>query len=202
MRDYGMADQNVAWPSYVDFLSSFVFILILFVTATVYLISGAQDQRRITGYETVDKDRLSAAGIEVEVEGRRSIIHTGKKVNFPVSGHDLDAQGRAELRRVGEQLAGLKHVRRIVVQGHADQLQNPDDKFFNWDLSVKRALEVLKFLYLCEDCGYGPAVRAKLVLRGEGELDAHQLTPEQRKSGNRDDRGVDIILDYDTRNEK
>ena len=40
-------DENVGWPGYVDFLCTFVFILILFIGSLLFLLSGDIRQRAI-----------------------------------------------------------------------------------------------------------------------------------------------------------
>ena len=108
----------------------------------------------------------------------------------------LDEAGKRYLREIGGRVTH-QGLRRVIVEGHADKTEVKHDEFGNWRYSVERALTVLRFLYLCDDCGFDKNdLRSKLVLRGEGDLDAHTLAAPERLVGRPDDRRVDIVLDF------
>lgn len=92
-----------------------------------------------------------------------------------------------------------KGLQRIVVRGLADSQQCPSDPFCNWEISARRAQEVLKFFYNCLDCGYGESaeqVRRLLVVSGDGDT-----ASTDRGKNSSQDRRVDIILDFSTKKE-
>jgi flagellar motor protein MotB len=191
-----LIDENVAWPSYVDFLAGFAFVLILFVTWSTNLIAGEEHERTLrAGLEKV-KDRFDRAGFEAVIEGHKVRIPLRNKVVFRLNQADLDDNARTHLREAGRLIATTPGVRRIVVMGYADNVKPKHDQFFNWRVSVGRAEEVLKFLYLCTDCGYKPEeIRPKLVLQGTGDVDSRQLAAMEGQIGEAGDRRVDIVLD-------
>jgi flagellar motor protein MotB len=96
----------------------------------------------------------------------------------------------AYLRKIAKELpAGLAAAGpcKVVVLGKADAKKYPNDPFGNWDLSARRALAVLRFLYSCTDCGYGPEMQKRLVLLGEGDVES--------SGASGDDRRVDLVID-------
>jgi flagellar motor protein MotB len=67
----------------------------------------------------------------------------------------------------------------------------------NWDISARRAQEVLKFYYNCEDCGYPQEkIRTLLILSGEGDTSS-----EKSGQANSRERRVDVILDFNEKQE-
>jgi flagellar motor protein MotB len=191
-----LTDENIGWPSYVDFLASFAFVLILFVTWSVNLIAGVERERVIRADLERMQGDFNSAGFEAVIEGTKLRIPLGNKVVFVLSKADLDDIAKTHLREAGRMIAANPDVRRIVVMGYADKVRPTRDEFFNWKVSVDRAEAVLRFLYLCTDCGYRPEdVRPKLVLHGEGDLDSRQLGVAEQLTGEPSDRRVDIVLD-------
>jgi outer membrane protein OmpA-like peptidoglycan-associated protein len=193
-----LPDENLGWPSYVDFLASFAFVLIFFVVWSVNLITGAEKEREIQTKLTDIKNGFIDAGFEAFIEGHKLRIPLRNKVSFQLNGYKLDETARRNLREAGYLIASNPHIRRVIVYGYADKVQPRHDQFFNWQLSVNRAMEVLRYLYLCSDCGYRPEdIRPKLALRGDGDLDARILQGLEAQRGDAGDRRVDIILDQD-----
>jgi flagellar motor protein MotB len=194
MRDI-MADEDVAWPSYVDFLSAFVFVLMLFLASTVYIVSGAIDEASKREHVAGLSDDLIRLGIQNVVEGTKLRIPLSNKVIFALNNATLNETAKQYLRVVGRQAADPR-FRRVIVEGYADKIPVKGDEFGNWRLSVARSLAVLRFLYVCDGCTFDrQLLRSKLVLRGEGDLDAQVLTPGQRGTGRPEDRRVDVVLD-------
>lgn len=193
-----LPDENVGWPSYVDFLASFAFILIFFVVWSVNLMTGAEREREIHAHLEAIKTTFTNAGFEAVIEGHKLRIPLRNKVSFQLNDYRLDDTARKNLRHAGYLIASNPNIRRVIVYGYADKVQPRHDQFFNWQLSVNRAMEVLRYLYLCDDCGYRPEdIRPKLVLRGDGDLDAKALQGIEAQRGDAGDRRVDIILDQD-----
>jgi flagellar motor protein MotB len=196
VREGVLTDENIGWPSYVDFLATFLFILLLFVTWSLSLIAGAEREERIrTALKPIQRAFINK-GFESVIEGHKLRIPLRDKVVFAINKSDLDDNARNHLRMAGSLIAAHPEIRRIVVMGYADRTPPKHDQFFNWHISVDRSQEVLKFLYLCKDCGYKPEeIRPKLVLRGDGDLDSRLLTGGEKASGVAGDRRVDIVLD-------
>jgi flagellar motor protein MotB len=187
-------DENVGWPSYVDFLSTFIFLLILFIGSLVFQVSGVIAKGRMRR-ELV---RISnGIGVPNYVRQNKIFIPLAEQVNFASGSSELDSIALEHLTNVGLQIAKACHdpkirCNKIIVEGHADSVpvkSNP--KFGNWKLSSVRALNVLQFFYGCGNCGYGEEIRSRLTLSGEGDIGA-----KQSRSGNSGDRRVDVVLDY------
>jgi flagellar motor protein MotB len=196
VREDVLTDENIGWPSYVDFLATFLFILILFVTWSLSLIAGAEREEQIQKtLEPITAEFINQ-GFEPVIEGHKIRIPLRDKVVFAMNKSNLDDNARNHLRLAGSLIAAHPEIRRVIVMGYADRTAPKHDQFFNWHISVDRSQEVLKFLYLCNDCGYKPEeIRPKLVLRGDGDLDSQLLSGGEKESGVAGDRRVDIVLD-------
>jgi flagellar motor protein MotB len=193
----GNTDENVGWPSYVDFLSTFIFLLILFIGCLVFQVSGVIEQhKKKKTLDDISKD-IGGAGIPNYVRQNKIIIPLAEQVNFAPGKSFLDAIAQDHLTRVGHQIAlacadPRIHCKRVMVEGHADNVPvKRDPQFGNLRLSADRALEVLRFFYVCGTCGYGPEIRSRLILSGEGDIAAQNLV-----GGSQQDRRVDVILDF------
>jgi hypothetical protein len=188
-------DSGLVWPSYVDFLTTFIFILLLLVGAMLYLASGDIEEQefrsRMAAYSTL----LNNLGIPNYIEGTKQVISLKDKVVFPSGVSDVASIDRNYLNEVGAYIAHRTDCKGIIIQGFADKLPVKSDREFgNWALSAERAKQVLRYLYLCEECSYTDTsrqeVRAKLRLAGQGDIAA-----DQAKLDNPSDRRVDIILE-------
>src|SRR5687767_4431339 len=124
-------DAGVAWPSYVDFLSSFVFILMLFLASTVYVVFGAIQEHLVQEEVTATGAALARSGIANTVEGKRIRISLKNKVTFAPEETILNATARSYLRNVGTQIGTVNGYRRIIVEGYADKLAVRNDEFGN-----------------------------------------------------------------------
>src|ERR1022692_3116067 len=193
MENLSFSDENVGWPSYVDFLCTFVFVLILFVGSLLYILSGDIRSREFksmaTGFGTV----LTGHGIAftVDVEGRKIRLPLKGQVDFDPGESAILPRHEAYLRNIGSILAQAPGSKRIIVLGFADRTPFEGDPFGNWRLSAVRALSVLRFFYNCHDCGYDVEIRKQLTLTGEGDIGASQTN-----ATNAEDRRVDIIIDF------
>ncbi len=181
-------DESVAWPSYVDFLSAFVFVLFIFIGSVLYLQTGDVEWAEFLRATEPVRNGLTHAGIENHVRGRMVIIPLKKQIEFPSGQSELRPEHLRFLRRVGNMFTDAGNCRRIVVAGYADASPVRGDPFGNWRLSSARAQSVLEFFHGCSDCGYGPDIKRKLILSGEGDTGAG-------RDGSVD-RRVDIIIDY------
>lgn len=189
-------DEQVAWPSYVDVLSSFIFILLLFVSSSINFIADVAAKEELHRKLVEIASKFNSLDYHAAVEGDTVRVSLKDKVSFPLGRADLDIGSIINLRVTGGQIAHYKSARRIVVQGYADKVPGTEP-FRNWELSIQRATAVLRFLYTCTDCGYEPAdIQKKLVLRGEGDVASRALKFSETESGVSTDRRVDIVFDF------
>ena len=195
LDDLSFGDENVGWPSYVDFLSTFIFVLILFVGSLLYLLSGDIQERLIQAKVQPYSKSLSDQGVFNVVEGKKIKLPLKGMVEFDVGRSTLLEKHIPYLRRIGSMLARAPGSKRIVVRGYADSSPFANDPFGNWRLSSERALNILRFFYDCKDCGYGEDVRRQLTLTGEGDLDAKREKSGRADDG-KDDRRVDIFIEF------
>ena len=202
MYDSVLNDENIGWPSYVDFMTSFAFVLIMFVAWSVNLIAGVEREQAI--HESLERiqRKFAKAGFEAVIEGHKLKIPLTNKIVFVLNKADLDEDSKKHLQEAGrliaDELAIEHNVNWIIVKGYSDKVKAKNDEFFNWTLSVNRAEAVLKFLYSCTDCNYKPEdIRPKLVLYGAGDLESTALKGVDQSKGVAGDRRVDIILDED-----
>jgi flagellar motor protein MotB len=187
-----LTDETIAWPSYVDFLSTFAFVLLLFMGGLSYLLTGALASRQFKRQIAYYRNKLKHAGISSWIEGRQLHINMENQLSFVSGKANIEPKYIPALRTVGHLIAEAPGPpRRIVVAGYADRQPFAGDPFGNWNLSARRAEAVVKFFYLCQDCGYKTDIRSKLVLIGEGDTSA-----DQEVKNNALDRRVDVILDY------
>src|ERR1039458_9570133 len=84
-----LGDEHIGWPSYVDFLSTFVFVLIVFVGSLLYLLSGDIRQRIIERrIHSVIHD-LKGSGVIWQRDGNRMIFPLQSKVAFETGRSDI-----------------------------------------------------------------------------------------------------------------
>lgn len=196
--DESHSEEGIVWPGYVDFLSTFVFVLIIFIGSLLYLLSGDIGRRIVEGYITPVEETLTRAGVKWVREGDKVIISLKGKVEFTTNQVQIGKEQEKYLREIGPSLKS-EGVQRIVIQGLADSQQCPSDPFCNWDYSARRAQEVLKFFHNCTDCGYTvdlDRVRKLLIVWGNGDT-----ASKGGGQGISQERRVDIILDFNPRKE-
>jgi flagellar motor protein MotB len=185
-------DEDVIWPSYVDFMATFAFLLFIFIGSLVVLMYGQLgDQlfKRKTEQLVIE---LQRQGIEVQVHGKTLLFNLTKKVDFGNGKAELLPAHIDYLKKLAVNLDRSLKIAgtecNLVVLGKADRTPFVSDPFGNWNLSAQRALVVLKYLYNCQDCNIDDELRAKLVLLGEGNVSAQSVARA-------DDRRVDLVVD-------
>ncbi len=186
MQD-GEEQEGTVWPAYVDFLSTFVFVLIVFIGSLLFLLSGDIQKGVMDGLVNPVEADCKSAGLPCSRDGSKIVVPLTGKVEFGTNQVRVQKPQEDFLRQVGK-LFERPGIKRIVVKGTADMQRCKSDPFCNWDISARRALEVIKFYYDCIDCGYGEKVKKLLVLSGEGDTSSTGVTSS--------DRRVDIILDF------
>ena len=194
-------DEGIAWPSYVDFLCTFIFVMIIFIGSLLYILSGDIGDRTFKVAVANTQNALKQANIRYQVRSKK--LYIKDQVWFdqgcpddaiPRCPKGLTPDNLAHLREVANIVAKNGGWNRIVIEGRADKTPYRDaagniDKFKNFDLSARRAMQVLRFFHDCLNCGYVPdEVRPKLALSGLGN--------KNNTGADQDERRVDIILDY------
>lgn len=128
-------------------------------------------------------------GIEVEqVREEISITLPGKKL-FPPGSVELSKDGKEMLFKIASIIKEIED-RKIIIEGHTDNTQIAGSlrKEYptNWDLSAKRAINVVK--YLISEVGIDPK---RLAAIAYGEY--HPITPNATAEGR--DRNRRIVID-------
>ena len=122
----------------------------------------------------------------IETAERGVIIHFTDRVLFDTGKAELKPEAREVLGALAAELAKLPH--HIRVEGHTDNVPINNSQFpSNWELSVARAVVVLRFLI--NSGGLDPG-RLSAVGYGEFRPIASNETPEGRARNRR----VDIVL--------
>lgn len=205
-------EEGISWPSYVDFMSTFIFILIIFLGSLVYLMAGSLRQQEfiqqigpsIVELKALQKETNAGVDFHVDAIALKVYITLKGQIIFktgcPNDRRDdcpktLPVETTETLRKVGKIIAQNPHCTRVVIEGRADSQKVyrrtslgklEEDPFGNWELSTNRATEVLKFFWNCTDCGYDANLfRPKFTLSGLGEQGPN---PEERR--------VDVTIDY------
>ncbi len=198
-------ENDVAWPSYVDFLSTFIFVLILFIVAILYMMAQGLRETRFQDVAARTVPKLSRLGFNSSTGRRKLTISLASRLRFangcPGGANCqfyLTGDQKAEIAHLANFLAGnYPDCTRIVLQGRADSAQyysnGKIDEFGNYALTMERASVVMKFLLTdCAQCSPGfLAMRRKLTLAGVGDT----LAPHGGHT-RADDRTVDIVIDY------
>jgi hypothetical protein len=206
-------DDISVWPGYVDFMSTFIFILLIFVGALLYILSGDIGDRAFRSSIVRTQSELKKAGVNNWVVGRKLFISLKGLVQFDSGCPDpgktacrnndsLSPENQEHLRTVAKIIADNPGWNRIVIEGRADSTPytalgkiDGTSEFKNFELSSRRAMQVLKFFHDCPECDKSydvVAVRPKLALSGLGSKSGS----EQAGQGNKDERRVDVVLDY------
>lgn len=194
-------EQGIAWPSYVDFLFAFVFVLILALGFMTYAM--------VHGVESEDLDiegaRVSEALKSLSVESHVNFDqHT---VEIPLSGiisfeegcpgkptcASLTVEQEQKLIAVWKVIVSNNpNTHTILLRGQASSTQGKD-AFTNFEVGNRRALLVYQKLYGCgEACGFDinnyALKKVQLANAGDTLVSGPAVNP--------DDRTVTIVLDY------
>ncbi len=153
--------QLNSWPAFVD--AMIALILVIMFTIVVYFISNTQwvrelyvksrQQRVEQAIEDQFSKEIAKNDVRIEHDGNLQRISFSNKLLFKEAKKDLREDSGTEL------LARLRDVflseletdheifQKVDIEAHADprRLLQPSDYQTNWDLSVARAAEVVKF---------------------------------------------------------
>ena len=198
-------DDGLAWPSYVDFLFAFCFILVLslgyMAFITVRGVEGQDFQREaISGRAalgkmgiapTIDWDRRT-----IEIPLTKFIAFDKGCPSKPTCAKELSDGEQESLRQLARLFSTeFSSAHTIFLRGQADKDKGSDD-FVNFRLGNDRALAVYKVLFHCAAaCGLNDDSGSlrKVQLANAGD------TLAEVGGASKQDRTVTIILDYSTK---
>jgi len=146
------------------------------------------------------KDKVSDAlfgfennGLTVTTKNGQVYVSMDDKLLFKTGSYEIDANGRAALRKLGALLEKNTDVT-ITIEGHTDDVPYraaPGQQILdNWDLSVKRATTVVRVL--TQDTNINPK---RLVASGRSEY--MPVDPNKTPDARQKNRRTEIILTPD-----
>ncbi len=146
------------------------------------------------------KDKVSDAlfgfennGLTVTMKNGQVYVSMDDKLLFKTGSYEIDANGRAALRKLGALLEKNTDVT-ITIEGHTDDVPYraaPGQQILdNWDLSVKRATTVVRVL--TQDTHINPK---RLVASGRSEF--MPVDPLKTPDARQKNRRTEIILTPD-----
>jgi chemotaxis protein MotB len=132
-------------------------------------------------------------GLSVTMKNGQVYVSMDEKLLFRTGSYEIDANGRAALRKLGALLEKNPDIT-ITIEGHTDDVPYraaPGQQITdNWDLSVKRATTVVRVL--TQDTNINPK---RLIASGRSEympVDAAKTADARQKN-----RRTEIILTPD-----
>lgn len=133
----------------------------------------------------IDKMGLNE-NIRVIDEGTRIILRMDSVILFDTGKADLKPSARPVIEKIGEILKVLDTE--IQVQGHADDRPiNTPEFSSNWELSTKRATNVVK--YLIDKCGV-----SENHLTATGNAEFRPIAPNDSEYNRQKNRRIDIAI--------
>ena len=156
--------------------------------------SKDEELAKLKATETELKDKLkvelSSGDISLTEDGGKLRVGLVDKVLFNSGEAVINKRGENVLMRVGGILAGIAD-RQILVSGHTDQTPIGEKRASqfatNWELSVARATNVVRFL---QEKANVPGER--LVASGYGEF--HPVASNKTSAGRAKNRRIEILL--------
>lgn len=131
---------------------------------------------------------FQAEGLSVQVKDGKVYVSLSDRLLFDRGKTDIDSEGEKALKELAEVLREEQDLG-ILVEGHTDSipiLRIPGIED-NWDLSVMRATEVIRFLI--EE---GELTPQRITASGRGEW--APIAPNSNKKGRARNRRTEIIL--------
>ena len=124
--------------------------------------------------------------IRVIDEGTRIILRMDSVILFDTGKADIKPSAKPVIEKIGEILKTLDTD--IQVQGHADDRPINTTEFpSNWELSTKRATNVVKFL--TDECGVDPK-----NLTATGNAEFRPVAPNDSEYNRQKNRRIDIAI--------
>ena len=131
-------------------------------------------------------------GLSVTIKDGKVYVSMDEKLLFKTGSYEIDANGRAALRKLGALLEKNTDIG-ILVEGHTDDVpyrSSSGQLVDNWDLSVKRATTVVRVL--TQDTKINPK---RLTASGRGEY--IPVDPLKTADARQKNRRTEIILTPD-----
>ncbi len=133
----------------------------------------------------IDKMGLNE-NIKVIDEGTKVILRMDSVILFDTGSAELKQSARPVIKKIGEILTTLDNE--IQVQGHADDRPINTREFpSNWELSTKRATNVVKFLI--EECDI-----SEKNLTATGNAEFRPIVPNDSEYNRQKNRRIDIAI--------
>ncbi|NLL04809.1 MAG: OmpA family protein [Clostridiaceae bacterium] len=122
------------------------------------------------------------------VDDKTSIIlRIDSVILFDIGKADIKGSGKETIKKLAELMRRLDT--NIVVQGHTDTLPINTSLFpTNWELSTKRATNVV--IFLVDECSLDPT---QLTATGNGEF--RPIAPNDTEVNRQKNRRIDIVID-------
>ncbi|MCI0523497.1 MAG: OmpA family protein [Bacteroidales bacterium] len=131
-------------------------------------------------------------GLSVTIRDGKVYVSMDEKLLFKTGSYEIDANGRAALRKLGALLEKNTDIG-ILIEGHTDDVpyrSSSGQLVDNWDLSVKRATTVVRVL--TQDTKINPK---RLTASGRGEY--IPVDPLKTADARQKNRRTEIILTPD-----
>lgn len=127
-------------------------------------------------------------GLSVEQKGGKVYVSMENKLLFKSGSWTVESNGRKALAQLGEVLASNPEIA-ILIEGHTDSdpYNGNEQLRGNWDLSTKRATEIVKLLL--KNRTINPE---NLTAAGRGEF--HPLAENDSAEGKAKNRRIEVIL--------
>ena len=139
-----------------------------------------------TDIEELVKDMGLDEHIKVIEENDVIILRFDSIVLFDSGSANMKASGMPVLDKIGTVLKSLE--KEIFIQGHADDRPINTAEFpSNWELSTKRATNVVK--YLVKDCGMWES-----LLTATGNAEFKPIVPNDSEYNRQKNRRIDIVI--------
>jgi chemotaxis protein MotB len=152
-------------------------------------VAKAELEKKSAEYERLSsalRGEIDAGRVELtELRGRMT-VKMKDKILFSSGSATLGKDGREALKAVAEALKAVSG-KVIRVDGHTDDVPTASAVFpSNWELSVGRALAVVRYL---QEMGIDPT---RLAAAGYGEF--QPIAPNDTADGRSQNRRIDIVL--------
>lgn len=131
---------------------------------------------------------FAGKGLSVEQKNGKVYLSVEEKLLFQSGKFVVNKEGKVALLEISKALSNLEDID-ILVEGHTDNvpLKGSGALSDNWDLSVRRATEVVKILTI-----EGKLSEKKIVASGRGET--QPIADNSTKEGRAKNRRTEIIL--------